>query len=331
MFKHHSITGITLESAGLVALANLKTIARRTVLTGTASLLDILILAPGIHTQQNAADQNGGEYPTCGAMTTGYVFRVENQAMVHYLQGVGRPGCLTVVRVSSPGRGKAKKEEIIKRTGVFPKHNGIIATTCYLTACSLTILVVVLLGVIRDWWAIGIVGTLMLARLINAIIIRRRAQQGWKGALEPGVKGDLLVLLSQDRWVRIQGWVDDLKAVTSGQWLRDMTTVEDSFASFASLLVFISAALAGNSSTVGSLLIAALMLMSAGLLGLCNTYTPGLKMYNRSVYISDPPRQYHRRLDMVNELIAEMDRDDWAIGMGLILAPSREKARAAQV
>ena len=40
------------------------------------------------------------------------------------------------------------------------------------------------------------------------------------------MKGDLLVLLSQDRWVRIRGLVDDIKPIVSGAWLRDATTLE---------------------------------------------------------------------------------------------------------
>jgi len=323
MFSLSSITGISLESAGLVALADLKTISRRTALTGTASPLDILALAPGIHTQQSADEQNGGELPICGAMTTGYVFRVENQAMVHYLQRVGKTGCLTGVTVGV-------KEDANLAADVFLRRNEIISTACYLAACSLTILVVVLLGIIRDWWAIGIIATLMVARLINVVIIRRRAQKGWKGAPEPGVKGDLLVLLSQDRWIRIRGLVDDIKAVTAGQWLRDMTPIEDSLSSFASLLVFIAAALAGNSSTIGSLLTGALLLISVGLLGLCNMTMSEFRMYNRYVYVSERPKKYGRRLEMVNELIEETDRHDWAVGMGLILAKSREEKQAAQ-
>ena len=63
---------LSLDAAGLVALADLTTIAKRTALTGTACLSDVLVLCPGIHRQQNAPDLNGGEYPATGAMTTGY-------------------------------------------------------------------------------------------------------------------------------------------------------------------------------------------------------------------------------------------------------------------
>ena len=65
------------DAAGLIALADLDTIARRTVLTGTAVYLDALVLCPGTHRQQTASELNGGELPPTAALTTGYVFRVK--------------------------------------------------------------------------------------------------------------------------------------------------------------------------------------------------------------------------------------------------------------
>ncbi|KAK1713802.1 uncharacterized protein BDZ83DRAFT_763274 [Colletotrichum acutatum] len=59
------IPGLSLSAAGLVALADLQTIANRTALTGTSSWFDALVLAPGLHYQQ-AADSVAG---TSGAVT----------------------------------------------------------------------------------------------------------------------------------------------------------------------------------------------------------------------------------------------------------------------
>ena len=42
MFTKFAIGGIQLDAAGLVALADLDTIARRTALIGSASFLDVL-------------------------------------------------------------------------------------------------------------------------------------------------------------------------------------------------------------------------------------------------------------------------------------------------
>jgi len=67
------------------------------------------------------------------------------------------------------------------------------------------------------------------------------------------------------------------------------------------------------------------------LLGLCNLATENLQMFDRIVYKEDSAKKYVRRLDMVNGLIAEYDgRDDWAIGMGLIL-PKADKAQKVAV
>jgi hypothetical protein len=137
-----------------------------------------------------------------------------------------------------------------------------------------------LVGVIRDFWEIGVLGLLTLTRLLNVVVIKRRSTPGWKGAEEKGVRGDLLVTLSQDRWMRMRGLVDDLKAVTAGQWLLDKTTDEGFATGFATLLVYVSAAVAGNASTFGGLLTGSLLLISAALLGLRNSMTKNIRMCN---------------------------------------------------
>ena len=168
----------------------------------------------------------------------------------------------------------------------------------------------------------AVVGMLMAARLLNVVVIKRRSQKGWKGAAEPGVKGDLMILVSQDRWLRMRGLVDDIKAVTAGQWLRETSSFESFLVSFATLLVYVSAALAGNASTVGSLLIGCLLLVSVALLGCANACTSGLTMYGHVVRMDGPRKRYGRRLDMVHEMLKEHPNDDWAIGLGMIVAPA---------
>ena len=67
LLNKDSLTGISLQAAGLVALIDLSAIQRRTALVGSASLLDVLFLAPGMHTQQEASNVNGGELPMTAA------------------------------------------------------------------------------------------------------------------------------------------------------------------------------------------------------------------------------------------------------------------------
>ena len=178
MISTSSITSFKLQASGLVALADIKTIANRTALTGSASYLDILFLAPGIHYQQTSSEINHGEYPTTGALTSGYVFRVENQATVGFLQRVGKTGHLVCVSVSSPST---------FRRSIFA--TGVLSSILYLCGIALTIVTAVLLGIIHDWWGLGVLGLLMLARLLNTVVIRRRSKMGWKGIPEPDVHG----------------------------------------------------------------------------------------------------------------------------------------------
>ncbi|KAL2874634.1 hypothetical protein SGCOL_010195 [Colletotrichum sp. CLE4] len=63
------IPGLSLSAAGLVALADLQTIANRTALTGTSSWFDALVLAPGLHYQQ-AADSVAGSSGPVTAQTS---------------------------------------------------------------------------------------------------------------------------------------------------------------------------------------------------------------------------------------------------------------------
>ncbi len=101
MFSTPSISSpITLEAAGLLILADLPAVAFRMVLTKGASFLDALILVLGMHNQQCTDEINWGEFPMTGAMTSGYIFRIENPATVSYLQSIGQPGCLVTARVS---------------------------------------------------------------------------------------------------------------------------------------------------------------------------------------------------------------------------------------
>jgi hypothetical protein len=306
MFTTSSLSSVRLSASGLIALADLRTIAHRTALLGSSSYLDIFFLAPGIHCQQAAAEISRGEYPTAAAMNSGYVFRIENQATISYLQSVGETGHLTNVFVTAPCcRTYADRYELL-------------AFVLYCGGLALTAIVGALLCAIRDWWALGVVGMLVLARFLNVLIIKRRSTIGWKGAPEPGVESDLLILISQDRWVRMRGMVDDVKAVTAGQWLREPTTWEGFGVAFATLLVYCSAVVAGNASTIGSLLIACLLLFSVALLGLCNSLTKTLRMFGRTIYKCGERKFYERRRLMVEELVDKAKPSDWATSIGLI-------------
>ncbi|KAG9947098.1 hypothetical protein KCU85_g5923, partial [Aureobasidium melanogenum] len=301
---------VSLDAAGLVALADLDIIARRTALSGTSRFADVLVLCPGLHTQQSASELNRGEFPACAAMTTGYAFRIENPATVAFLQSVGRTGQLSCVKVEYA---KSHSEE-------WTTIKLFCRTVPYAFCCLLTVSTLIVFALIRDWWAVTSVSILVFARLCNVFVVKKRVERAgeWKGASEPGVQGDLLVLLSQDRWIRIQGAVDDLKAVTSGQWLAEMTPLESAVSALATVLVYLDAALTSNASQLGKIILLILLIGSAGFLAIANEQTEALHMHGRVLQVQKGRKAYDRRLSMAKELIHSSGRSDWALKLGLV-------------
>ncbi len=318
---------MSLDAAGLVALAELTTIGQRTALTGTGALLDTLVLCPSIQRQQAATELNGGEYPAVAALTSGYVFRVENPATVTYLQKISRTGHLTTLSVTNFSKKQTRIAQLLSIFYTF-ENSTLMSAIAYLTAALLTLVILMFFVISEDWWGLFVIFLLIFARFCNTVIIRRRSRVGWKGASEPGVRGDLLILLSQDRWVRMRGAVDGLKTVTSGQWLHEMTFVESSVAAFATLLVYLDAALASNLKQSGKVLLLVLLIGSAGLLAIANVRTDKLQMHGNIVKLDGPRKKYGRRRDMADELIKETGREDWAIRLGLIVPPIDEAAKS---
>lgn len=312
-----SMPELSLDAAGLVALADLTTIQQRTALTGNAVILDALVLCPGIHMQQDSTNLNGGEYPACGGMDSGYVFRVENPATVYYLQQVGTTGHLTTLTVSPIDKSKSWYGRAASVLFWAP-NTPLIPALAYGAAVLWTIVVIVVLGLSHDWWALGVIFMLIASRLCNVIVIRRRAKPGWHGEKEPNKYDDLLILLSQDRWIRIKGEVDHLKAITSGQWLRDQRTFEGWATALATMVVYLAAALVSNATRFGQALIITLLAGSVGLLAVTNSTTYSLVMHGHMLRVVAPePVKYDRRLDLVDALVKETGRDEWANRMGI--------------
>lgn len=302
-----------LDAVGLVALADLTTVARRTALKGKSSLWDVLVLCPGLHRQQHADILNGGEYPACAAMTTGYVFRVENEATVAYLQRVGQAGHLTCLSVS----GSASR--------TFPS----LAQIAYIGAALTMLVVLALVKALEDWPCLFAVGILMFVRLVNVVIVKRRSVMGWKGEPEPDKQSDLIVLLSQDRWIRIRGEVNDVKAVTSGRWLREPTFLESGILGFSTLLMYLNVGLAASASIEGKVLLLLLLFSTAGLLGLANEYTDELTMYGRNIKVDGPKERFSRRLKLAKQLVVESKRHDWALRLGMLQPGDLDSADGA--
>jgi hypothetical protein len=240
----HTLSSLTpLGLTGLLVLADLDVIAQRTILNGTPAWSDALIICPGLHRQHKAGTLSDGEFPACAAMTTGYVFRVENPATVFYLQSVSETGKLTNVCVSKAHVGPAPYVNL--------GH----------LAVASSVLAIASLASVQDWWALAYLLVLVLVRLINTAILRSQATAvGWHGQEEPGQLGDLFILLSYDWWVRMRGEVDDLKAVTSGRWLQPPTTLQDTMSACATLLAYAAPTLTANATPQGQIVIGLLLL-----------------------------------------------------------------------
>ncbi|EED16229.1 conserved hypothetical protein [Talaromyces stipitatus ATCC 10500] len=309
---NYVLPNITLDAAGLVAIAEITAVAQRTVLTGTSIYSDSLILCPGLHRQQSAPELNRGEFPAVAAMTSGYVFRVENPATVSFLQRHGVTGHLVTLEVLPISDGKKKRFSCCMRD--LTSH------LFYWVSAALSPVVLSYFLYVREWWGVFCLLVLMFARLCNVFVIRRRTKDiGWKGASEPGAKGDLLILMSGDCWIRLQGAVDDLKAVTSGKWWRERTMAEDCLTAVATVLVYINTALVSNIHTFNQIILLVMFVLSAALLFLANITTRAMHMYGRKIQVKGQPKKYYRRRDMADELIAESGRKDWARRLGLIV------------
>ena len=307
---------------GLFTLTPLTTIAQRTAQRGP-SPLDPLVLAPGLHLQHTASDLHKGEYPACAALTSGYVFRVENPATVYFLQRIGRTGCLTDLKVSAHA----------SSSRFLPTRDEALASLGYYAAIACSVFAALRVYALDDIWGLFFISNLVLVRLVNFVVLRRRSQPSWFGAPEPGVQGDLFVLLSQDRWVRIRGQVDDLKALTSGTWLSEPTTLETFFDAVATLLVYANVAVAGRATDTGVCIIVSMLLINGGLLALDSLRIRKLNMYGRTMEAVGEPKKYFRRRDLADQLIKESGRDDWGVAMGLIVKDraSTEKNEGVRV
>jgi hypothetical protein len=314
--KEWSSTPVTSLSlaAGLIVLVGLKVIQERTVLTGTSYYLDSFLLCPGMHKQQNASELNRGELPATAAMTTGYVFRTENPATVVFFQKIGRTGHLVILEVSSVQASQTPLSWLSATIWYCSPTS----SALYLSAIFSTLAIFIYVVLIGDWWACIVLSIFIISRLSNVWIVKRRTRIGWKGELEPGEKGDLLILLSLDRWIRLKGDVDDIKAITSGQWMREMTIMEISINAIATILVYINIALVSNAKQVSQIAIGLLLVCSAALLGLSNNQNVDFTMFGRSVKVVGKPKAYPRRRILAEELIKSSGRDDWAVQLGMI-------------
>jgi hypothetical protein len=233
---------ISLDLAGLIALADLSSVLKRCALSGTSSVFDALIIAPGLHLQHKAADFgiNQGELPEAASIQSGHVFHIHNPATVMFFQDMSETGHLTDFYVEKLQVPRAEWQE--KLIQIFDyREESTAAIAFYFFSVLLTLIIVMTTAAYEDWFAFWGTLALVFARAINVCVMRRRAHspgaEGWFGNKHERGEGDIFILLSRDRWVRLRGELQDVKLVTAGNWLDKATAHESWLVSFATLIV----------------------------------------------------------------------------------------------
>ncbi|EXJ63864.1 hypothetical protein A1O7_00199 [Cladophialophora yegresii CBS 114405] len=319
-----------------------------------------LTLCLGLQTPLGPTTLNGGEYPACAALTTGYVFRVENAATVAFLQKMTRTGCLmrfevgdapaAEVETGSEARADSHSQargEDVSSSSTSTSHRRSSLPNLSVACLPTTILLSWTFFPLRASSFDVVSATpsficsltlLLLSRLLATIAFldrtRAGSQSGWHGAPEPGVHGDLLILLSEDRWARMSGLVDDLKAVTSGRWLasrrRDgaagvvslsASTLMDCLEWTAAMMVWVEVVVLGGASDLEKAMLVGTVVAGHLILVYENARAAQMVMKGRVVNVAKGPsavKRYVRRLDMARELIREVGRSDFAVRLGLI-------------
>ncbi|KAL6872396.1 hypothetical protein HDV57DRAFT_511478 [Trichoderma longibrachiatum] len=301
------IPNLSLSAGGLLALADLNTIAQRTAIAGGSSWLDAFVLAPGLHYQQ-AADLLTPEYngvssssklvlSTLDGQKTRLV--VSNVGMVKYLRRLwereGKYGVVTLyvgeddafafgssLSVLLGYDAEGNKEGDRRKRGKVREvlEMDWVSHVLYLLSPLLTVAAIVLMVLLQDWWGLGFLLALMLSRLANIWAIKARSKPG---ARQDSEMTEYTIDWGDNRRVILRGQDADLRAVTTEAWLRAKTTLEGYLEAMSKLIVYMVASLSGNLSQAGAVVLMALLLVSAGLLGLSNAHATSLRMHGRRV------------------------------------------------
>ncbi|OAA70585.1 hypothetical protein ISF_02559 [Cordyceps fumosorosea ARSEF 2679] len=294
------IPSLSLSAAGLLALADLGTVARRTVVAGGASWLDALVLAPGLHHQQavDAAAQPSTltAIETCprGIAPLGRRHPVRNAATVDYLERL----CAAAEADGAKGQQKREKAEVVivnvglgseegsellamlrrrwQRRRLKRRQDRPTATTAvdrlshilYVLSPLLTLAAIVCMVLLGDWWGLAFILALMLSRALNIASIRNRSRSPAPPP-SPSQPTTYVVELGR-RVVLLRGRADDLRAVTARAWLRERSRADGYREAAGKLIVYAAAACGGNLTQAGAMALSALLLLSAALLGLSN-------------------------------------------------------------
>ncbi|GAB0144421.1 Eukaryotic peptide chain release factor subunit 1 [Epichloe bromicola] len=278
------VPALSLSAAGLLALADLSTVAHRTIITGGSSWLDAFVLAPGLHYQQAAGALLGqdplsepdGEASVSGAkFNTLHVGAATNDPPAEQIAKTRRVlGGGFVSRRAEPAPGMEMDMEMDWLSHVL-----------YLASPGLTLIAGTLMVLLRDWWGTAFMAALVASRVLNIWSIKQRTRRPPRccrkrtpvpstspppSSSVPEKQGECAADMGDGSRVRA--------ATTTQTWLRQQTAAESHLEAAAKLIVYLVAAFSGNQTQAGAMVLMALLLASAGLLGLSNAHSRGLRM-----------------------------------------------------
>ncbi|CAM1506090.1 Fc.00g057310.m01.CDS01 [Cosmosporella sp. VM-42] len=300
------IPGLTLSAGGILALADLQTVARRTALAGGSSWFDALVLAPGLHYHQacDSLDREdlpgwfGGQLTAVevGGAQVRYV--INNIVTLNYLKQLYRDGgsdvlMIDVGLIKPSALAKKVQQMLIRKRTLSDKDDDDdenllpdldwMSHLLYLVSPTLTVAAITFMVLLEDWWGLSFILALILSRLMNIWAIKQRSKPSAL-LIRPSNDGRLTeyaIDIGLGRSVRIRGIDTDLQALTTQAWLRAKSHVDGYLEASAKLIVFLVAALSGNLSQAGAIVLVSLLLISAALLGLSNAHMKGFRMHGR--------------------------------------------------
>ncbi len=163
----------------------------------------------------------------------------------------------------------------------------------YVLSPLLTVTAATLMVLLSDYWGLAFILSLMLSRLLNIYTIRKRSRP--VPDADTTVPEDRLteyvIALGPRRRVVLRGRADDLQALTTRAWLRRKTPLDGYCEAASKLIVYMVAALSGNLTQAGALVLMTLLLLSAGLLGLSNAHLGGFQVHGRVAREEQQQRQ----------------------------------------
>lgn len=133
----------------------------------------------------------------------------------------------------------------------------------------------------------------MVSRILNILVIKSRSKPkpphlpspfAFPTSLPPPPRiTQYTVTLNPTTTVILRGLASDLYALSTTVWLRPKSQVEGYLEAIAKVLVYLVAAIGGNATQAGNIVLLLLLVVSAGLLALSNARQRGLRNGGRVV------------------------------------------------